>query len=131
MFISQFTVENWQGTQNHGSVQRVETWSPVEAAINQLDADRKTLVTLETDGATHMAIGGGNGKYWVYLTFDNEQFLYAINPSKPNMDVTLTIGGQAGLYPAKWCVDKETALKAAKTFIEQGAMESSVMWEQD
>ncbi|NER24211.1 MAG: hypothetical protein F6J86_44620 [Symploca sp. SIO1B1] len=78
-----------------------------------------------------MAVGGGKGKYVVYLTFDNEQFHYVVEASKSDEDENLTVGGQEGIYPAKLCIDLDTALKAAKTFAENGAMEKSVIWEQD
>lgn len=131
MFISQFSVEDWQGNQNKGSVQSAREWQQIEIAINQLDGNHRTLVTLEAEGEIHMAIGGGEGKYLVYLTFDNEQFHYVVEPSNPNGDESLVVGGQEGIYPAKLCVDKDTAMKAAKTFAELGAMEKSVIWERD
>ena len=131
MFISKFSVEDWQGSQNRGSVKTAKEWQQVEVAINQLDGLHRTLVTLEAEGETHMAIGGGEGKYLVYLTFDNEQFHYVVRPYHQNIDESLVVGGQEGIYPAKLCVDKETAMKAAKTFAERGAMEKSVIWERD
>lgn len=131
MFVSKFSVEDWQGNQNRGSVQPVKEWQQIEAAINQLDGHHKTLVTLEADGENHMAVGGGKGQYIVYLTFDNERFHYVIEPSKPDVDENLVVGGQEGIYPAKLCVDIDAALKAAKAFAERGAMEKSVIWEQD
>ncbi len=131
MFISKFSVEEWQGNQNKISVQPATEWQQIEAAINQLDGDRRTLVTLEAEGETHMAIGGGKSKYLVYLTFDNEQFHYVVEPSNLDVDESLVVGGQEGIYPAKLCVDKDTAMKAAKTFSESGAMEKSVMWERN
>jgi len=51
--------------------------------------------------------------------------------SNPNEDESLVVGGQEGIYPAKLCVDKDTAIRAAKTFAELGAMEKSVIWERD
>jgi hypothetical protein len=75
MFISKFSVEDCQGNQNKGSVQPVREWRQIEAAIRQLDGHHKTLVTLEAEGETHMAVGGGKGKYSVYLTFDNGEHL--------------------------------------------------------
>ena len=131
MFISEFSVEDWQGIQNKGSVQPVKEWQQIEVAINQLDGHHRTLVTLEAEGETHMAIGGGEGKYLVYLTFDNEQFHYAVEPSNPNGDESLVVGGQEGLYPAKLFVNKDIAMKTAKTFAELGVMEKSVIWERD
>ncbi|MCY7390154.1 MAG: hypothetical protein LH647_01235 [Leptolyngbyaceae cyanobacterium CAN_BIN12] len=131
MFISKVSVEDWQGNQNKGSVQPAKEWQQIEAAINQLDGNHRTLVTLEAEGETHMAVGGGKGKYLVYLTFDNERFHYVVEPSKPDVDENLVVGGQEGIYPAKLCVDKNTVLKAAKAFAERGAMEKSVIWEKD
>lgn len=58
MFVSKFSVEDWQGNQNKGYVQPVKEWQEIEKAIAQLDGHYKTLVTLEADGETHMAIGG-------------------------------------------------------------------------
>lgn len=131
MFVSKFSVENWQGNRNQGCVQLVKEWAEIEKAIAQLDGYYKTLVTLEAEGETHMAIGGGKNKYVVYLTFDNEQFYYIVEPSKSEVEENLTVGGQEGSYPAKLCIDINTALKAAKTFAEIGAMEKSVIWESD
>ncbi|WP_009631509.1 Imm1 family immunity protein [Synechocystis sp. PCC 7509] len=131
MFVSKFSTEDWQGNQNKGYVQLVKEWQEIEKAIAQLDGHYKTLVTLETDGETHMAIGGGKNKYVVYLTFDNEQFYYIVEPSKSEAEENLTVGGQEGAYPAKLCIDINTALKAAKTFAEIGVMEKSVIWESD
>jgi len=54
MFISQFSVENWQGSQNPGRVQPVREWQEIATAIRQLDGDCKTLVTLEADVEIHM-----------------------------------------------------------------------------
>ena len=76
-------------------------------------------------------VGGGNGKCVVYMTFDNEAFQYVVDPSKSNKDENLTVGGQAGSYPARLCVDINTALKAAQTFAEHGVMETSIVWERD
>ena len=131
MFVSKFSVEDWQGNQNKGCVQLVKEWGEIEKAISQLDGHLKTLVTLEADGETHMAIGGGKDKYLVYLTFDNEQFYYIIKPSKSEAEENLIVGGQEGSYPTKLCVDINTVLKAAKTFAEIGAMDKSVIWESD
>lgn len=131
MFVSKFSIEDWQGNQNKGYVQPVKEWQEIEKEIAQLDGHYKTLVTLEADGETHMAIGGGKNKYVVYLTFDNQHFYYIVEPSKSEIEENLTVGGQEGAYPAKLCIDINTTLKAAKTFAETGAMEKSVIWESD
>ena len=131
MFISKFSVENWQGNQNKGSLKPVKNWVDIETAISELDGRYKTLVTLETDNETHMSVGGGEGKYVVYLTFDNESFYYVVDLSKLDSDESLIVGGQEGVYAAKFCVRLDAALRAAKTFAESGLMDQSVVWEQD
>jgi hypothetical protein len=131
MFISKFSTEDWQGNQNKIVVHLAQNWTDIATAIRELDGHHKTLVTLETDDEAHMSIGGGLGKYVVYVTFDNEVFSYVVDPSKPDIDERLTIGGQEGIYLAKLCVNLSMTLKAAKTFSEFGTMTKSVIWEQD
>jgi hypothetical protein len=131
MFISKFSMENWQGNQNHELVEEARNWEEIEAAIRDLDGHRKTLVTLETEDETHMAIGGGTDKYLVYVTFDNQSFSYLVNPTKSNNAITLVVGGQEGTYPEKWCTDLKTTLKAAQSFAEFGKIEKSFAWEGD
>jgi Immunity protein Imm1 len=131
MFISKYSVENWEGDRNNGLLKEAKEWSEIETAIGELDGHQRTLVTLETEGEAHMSIGGGNGKYFVYLTFDNENFNYLINPSNSDRHETLVIGGQEGIYPAKSCVDLTTTLDAAKIFAESGTMARSVCWERE
>jgi Immunity protein Imm1 len=131
MFISKFSVENWVGNQNKGFLKQAHFWPEIETAIKELDGHRKTLVTLEAEDETHMAIGGGIGKYVVYLTFNNEDFHYLVDLSKSDEEMILVVGGQEGFYPAKLCVDLDTTIKAAKTFAELGTMEKSVIWERD
>jgi Immunity protein Imm1 len=131
MFITKFSVEDWIGNQNKGSVKQAHSWQEIESAIRELDGHHKTLVTLETDSETHMTVGGGLGKYIVYLTFDNESFHYLVDPSKSDIDQFVIVGGQEGIYPAKSCVDLNTTLKAAKAFAELGTMAELVIWEKD
>lgn len=131
MFLTKFSVEDWIGNQNRGCVEQADSWQEIESAIRELDGHQKTLVTLETDRETHMAVGGGKGKYVVYLTFDNESFHYLVDPAKSDIEEFVIVGGQEGVYPAKSCVDLNTTLKAAKAFAVLGTMEESVIWEKD
>lgn len=129
MFALKLSTENWVGNRNEGTLNEVQTWAKIKSAIEELDAKQKTLMTIEADGETHMAVGGGLGKYVVYATFDNVSFYNLVDPSKSHDLETLVVGGQTGVYPARMCVDQQTALKAAKTFTESGKLEQSVTWE--
>jgi Immunity protein Imm1 len=132
MFISQYSVEHWQGNQNQAQIQPATVWAAIEAAILQLDGDRHTVVTLEAENEAHMSVGGGPEQYVVYATLDNEDFPYLFDPSRSaESEETIVVGGQAGIYPARMCVNLATVLKAARTFAERGQMESSVVWTGD
>lgn len=131
MFISKFSTEDWQENRNQLLLKSAQNWLEIQVAIRSLDGHRQTLVTLETEEEAHLAIGGGKGRYVVYLTFDNEVFHYVVDPLKLGMDEKLVVGGQEGIYPAKLCVGLDMALRAAKTFAKFGIMEKSVVWEQD
>jgi Immunity protein Imm1 len=132
MFVTKFSIDEWIGTQNKESIESVNSWQSVESAIKQLDGQHKTLVTLETDGGEiHMSVGGGQGKYIVYVTFDNESFDYLVDPNKSSTEELLIVGGQLGHYPARSCVDLDMTLKSAKAFAEKGELLDSLIWEKD
>jgi hypothetical protein len=131
MFISKFSSEDWQNNQNNEVVHPAQNWQEIEKVIRELDGKHRTLVTLETDGEAHLAIGGGPDKFIVYLTFDNEVFYYLCGFAKSNLEESLVVGGQEGLYPAKFCVEIDLILQVAKTFAEFGAMDQTVVWEKE
>jgi hypothetical protein len=131
MFISKFSSEDWQNNQNNEVVHLAQNWQEIEKVIRELDGKHRTLVTLETDGEAHLAIGGGPDKFIVYLTFDNEVFYYLCGFAKSNLEESLIVGGQEGLYPAKFCVEIDLILQVAKTFAEFGTMDQTVVWEKE
>ena len=131
MFISKFSSEDWQNNQNNEVVHPAKNWQEIEKVIRELDGKHRTLVTLETDGEAHLAIGGGPDKFIVYLTFDNEVFYYLCGFAKSNLEESLIVGGQEGLYPAKFCVEIDLILQVAKTFAEFGTMNQTVVWEKE
>lgn len=51
--------------------------------------------------------------------------------SESNETVELVVGGQAGNYPVKMCVDLLECLLAAITFAESGQLEPSLTWKED
>jgi hypothetical protein len=131
MFISKFSSEDWQNNQNTEVIHPAKNWQEIEKAIQELDGKHRTLVTLETDGEAHLAIGGGPDKFIVYLTFDNEVFYYLCGFAKSNLEESLVVGGQEGLYPAKFCVGIDIILQVAKIFSEFGTMDQTVVWEKE
>lgn len=132
MFVSNLSVEKWNGNRNEGDLIENPNWSQIETAMRQLDGKSKTLVTLGADDETYMSIGGGNlGKYVVTATFDNLKFHILVDLSKPDETEKLVVGGQEGIYPAKMCVDLLRCLLAARTFAESGELDPLLSWEED
>ncbi|MEE3719524.1 hypothetical protein V2H45_22525 [Tumidithrix elongata RA019] len=43
MFISKFSIEDWQNNKNYGSLEVPSGWGDIEAAIGKLDGDRCSL----------------------------------------------------------------------------------------
>jgi Immunity protein Imm1 len=132
MFVLNLSTENLVGNQDEGELIENPTWSQIEQAIRKLDGKSKTLVTLGADDEYYMSIGGGEfGKYIVNVTFDNVSFYNLVEPSKPDAREKLVVGGQAGNYSAKMCVNLDTALLAAQTFTISGELEISLSWEEE
>jgi len=101
----------------------------VMAAVQRLDGKTRTLVTLEVSDDHHLAVGGGGGRYIVYMTLDNLQFKNLIIPGKSGPKVMLTCGGQEGGFAPKQCVDLELASRAAATFARTGQPDPELAWE--
>jgi hypothetical protein len=108
-------------------------WEDIVAAIDALDSDSHTLVMLAIDEDNWLGIGGGDaeGHYFVTITEAETTYFVAITPHAPDSSVWLVVGGQGVDYPAKQCVDKATALLAARTYWTDGSRDPEVVWEED
>jgi hypothetical protein len=80
-----------------------------------------------------LAIGGGtNGRYIVYVAYDDESFRQAGTKSPP-AEPTLWIvaGGQAGDYPACECLtlgEAVEAVEAATVWARTGELTDALTW---
>jgi len=107
------------------------TWADIEAAIQRLNGDTRTLLILGIGAppVPHMAIGGGqDGKYILYATADNLSFRTLINPHATTGKCSLVAGHQRGEYELKLCVGLSDVLQAAKTYAETGELDSRLQW---
>ncbi len=131
MFISTVSWDEWDRNYNRGDVMAVTTWDEVRSKIEALDGRSRTLVTLEGDDEVHMSIGGGAGRYVVYVTFDNEDFEYLVDRSRDGSEMeSIVVGGQMGDYVGRLCVGLPIVLQAARLFGETGEVER-LLWERD
>src|ERR1700730_3068969 len=73
---------------------------------------------------TFLGVGGGDGKYIVHGSEGGERFPTLSHPTSTDERlVPLCVGGQLAEYPARWIVDLERTLAAAKMFYEAGTFD--------
>ena len=104
------------------------SWDQVESAIRSLDGKRRTMVTVEQDEIRNLAVGGGDGRYLVTITEPDDEFRTLYEPGKGEDPVPLVTGGQLGEHPGRTVVDLDTALTAARTYFDTGALDPSLSW---
>jgi hypothetical protein len=122
--------DNWRGVLNDEWHVDDPSWDDVSHAIQRLDAETLTIVTIQGPGEQHLAVGGGAGRYVVYATFDGCDFFNLLTVACDGGMVLLNAGGQEGDYPARQIVDVDQARAAAKAFFVGRQLEPSLRWEQ-
>ena len=129
MNVIEMTGDSWEGIEQKETILQNPSWVDIDAAIRRLDGRKYTIVSLKGQGESHMVIGGGmHDRYIVYVTLDNEKFYNLVSDRRLKGTVLLFIGGQEGEYPAETVIDIVLVLKAAETFVEHGAIDTSLQW---
>ena len=100
----------------------------LEEALRRLDAKAYTMLTLTTGPNRHLAIGGGDGRYVVYASIDNDQFFNLVRPDAPSGTVLLKVGGQEGDFPAAQIVTLAQAQAAALFYLDASELDPSQRW---
>jgi hypothetical protein len=131
MPIALLGAPQWVGAECHENSKANPGWQTVEAAIRRLDQaswQEVYLHPVEADKSTWLSVAGGNGKYLVTGSARDEWFpTYAKGPDT-GAKALLTVGGQAGEYPANWLVSIEEALAVARSFFEAGNFQCGIKW---
>ncbi len=122
--------DRWQALVDHEW--RVDSASAADfdRVLDRLDAHVYTLITIHAEGGKHLAIGGGDGRYVVYATFDDEVFWNLLSTNPGTGTVLLSAGGQEGDFPAERIVSKEQARAAGHAFLAAGRLDARQRWRQ-
>jgi hypothetical protein len=109
------------------------TWEQVQAAILSLNAaGRSDLAIVAADGSC-MAIGGGLGWFTVATQCGRESQSVVpaslTDSTRGDDEVEIIVGGCATPLPARYVVDQEKTLRAARRFYQDGGLEPSLEWE--
>lgn len=133
MFINSLAVDCWESNRDMGQAHKGEiSWNEIEKAIKGLDGRSRTMVIIGHDFGGNeacMTVSGGLGLYIAYITYDNISFHRLIDPNKSEESIDLTPGGEMGEFPAKFCIDLEKVLRAARMFSSEGKVDPSLDWE--
>lgn len=129
-FVDRIVADRWTGV----LCEEDEVFSPsiddLDCVIEALDCKIRTLVSLYGQNDTYLCVGGGGGQYVAYASTSDGQLWNLLSNKSDCMDVVLlNAGGQEGDFPARQVVDKQQVLRAARTFLEIGKLDSSLQWE--
>lgn len=101
----------------------------VTAALGSLDQRRHTELTLLDGSGAYLTVGGGRGRYHVYMgSYDHDDRIVAQDVAAGAGPVDLVVDGRSGRYPAHDVVDLATALLAAEEFLRSGRPHTGVTW---
>lgn len=113
-----------------GEHERTAGWDDIGELIGSLDGRERTHVSLG-DPETHLVCGGcATDGLVLYVGLRGEIHHLVSGTASGEQTVELVAAGQPGEYPSRFVVDLETALRAARTFVDHASLESSLEWEQ-
>jgi hypothetical protein len=118
-----------EGALNHEWSIDAPSLDDLDSAMDRLDARIYTTLIIAASGQEHMAIGGGDGRYIVYWTRDNEDFKVLVRPEAEESAQLVNVGGQPADYPAKQIVDITQARAAAHLFFLRQQLDPAQTWE--
>jgi hypothetical protein len=109
------------------------SWTQVRATILSLDADRRSDMFIEAADGSCMVLGGGLGRFTVATQCGKESLAVVpaslVDSTRGDEEEEIIIGGCLTPLPARYIVDEEKALRAARRFYQDGVLEPSLEWE--
>ena len=121
--------DRWHGVDNRQWERDRISIDDFVRALESLDESRQTMLTIQVGDEAHLTVAGGNGRYVVYATFDNEEFWNLLGSDSSTETVMLNAGGQEGDFPTRQIVDLDKALSAGLVFLESRQLDPSQQWE--
>jgi Immunity protein Imm1 len=108
------------------------TWQQVEEAIRTLDEDSSSDVILAVEDGWYLAVAGGNGRYLVFAQEPSGEDVavaeLVAHEARTGPPVQLVVGGVYQDFPPAALTDLETALQAARAYLETGDLDPQLHW---
>lgn len=128
-FVKKIIYDIWDNMDCDEAIIIFPTCDDVKKIIKLLDEKRYTLMSLYGDDGSYISIGGGNGKYVVYVSTTDNSLWNLLSKDNDKKTILLNIGGQKGDFFPYQIVNKEDVLQAACIFFESGRLDLSLHWE--
>lgn len=127
----EITTDNWKGVVSNETTTHLVGSQQIITAIENLNGKEKTIVGISINDDIYILIGGRNEGRYVVTGNKGTAILNLINSSVSKTDnlIEIVAGGQAGMYETKYCINKETAIKAAITFFTSQSFDKILEWE--
>ena len=102
----------------------------VAEALESLDQTRHTELTVIDGSGSYIAVGGGRGRYHVYMgANDHDDRIVLQNPAAADGDaVDLVVYGRTGRYAARDVVGLDAAATAVREFLRSGRPHPDHTW---
>jgi hypothetical protein len=132
--ITMVEVSNYDD-RNRTNRRRVEkpSWKQVQAMILTLNGARRSDLALMAADGSCMAIGGGMGRFTVATQCGRESNAVMpaslLDTARGNGEEDIVIGGCLTPLPARYIVDEDKMMRAARRFYVDGSLEPSLEWE--
>jgi hypothetical protein len=129
--VTQVLIDDWIAGTTQSRSLPAKTSDDIERAICLLDGQKHTLlILLSHDRDTFMSVGGGPDRYVVEVNRANKRFdQLRDDENTPDRQIRLMVGGQEGLFQARYCVVRSSALLAAQHFWSSGKLAASLTWD--
>lgn len=134
MFAKQMIFDYWGGIADHGTTVVSPTWDQVRQAIDDLDGERRTMVTLSerpSSGVWLIVAGHCDERFLVTASTGADRHFTLVDAVAGRDMRVMFVGGQDGEYEAAKLVPRAWAVEAAQAFFETGELKHSMSWQED
>ena len=101
----------------------------VAEALGSLDQDRHTELTLVDGGGAYLTVGGGRGRYHVYVgAYDHDDCVILQSPDAGDGHEDLVVDGRLTRYAAHDVVDLDIAAEAVLEFFRSARPHPDLTW---
>ena len=128
MFITSMTVEVIGERPDLTKVPN-PTWQNVESAIQSMNGDQRSIVTLDAPDGSFMAVGGGeNGIYVCFVVDSSGSELRLLGSPAASTGTVGVYMGQQNIRSRREVADLATVLAVANLFAMEGELSANHQW---